>query len=332
MDGNPVDVVCVGETLVDFLPGSRGQKVHEVETWVRCSGGSPANVAIGLARLGAKSAMLGTVGQDEFGTFLRESLSAEGVDVRRLRMTDEGKTGLVFITLSDTGERSFAFYRTRSAEMFLGARDVDERFLGAARAVHFGSNSLLFPEAQQAALRMIQLAKSKGRIVSCDPNLRLHMWTDPAELKALIQAMIPSCGVVKLAEDEIGFVTGTEDPTRALGLLRKAGVKLPIVTLGEKGATFLWQDKQVHVPAPPAQRVDATGAGDGFMAGLLYGLTRLYPDAEAMDRATVGEIRELVTFGCAVGARVVEQVGAVGGLPRLEEVEGRLPAQLRTRG
>lgn len=323
------DVVCVGETLVDFLPDRRGLQVHEVERWTRCSGGSPANVAVGVARLGGQSAMVGAVGQDEFGTFLRESLAREGVDVARLRPTDEGKTGLVFISLSETGERSFAFYRTRAAELFLGERDVDEPFLASGRAVHFGTNSLLFREAQRASLRMLRAATVAGRIVSCDPNLRLHLWPDPAELKSLIGVMVGASTVVKLSEEEIEFVTGTPEPRLALAALRKAGVPLPIVTLGEQGATFLWQDRQVWVPAPPAERVDATGAGDGFMSGLLYGLTRLYPDAAAMQQATVGEIRELVTFGCAVGARVVQKIGAVTGLPTRAEVEAALPALLR---
>jgi len=324
-----LEVVCVGEALVDFLPEQRGLAVHQVERWVRCSGGSPANVAVGVARLGGKSAMVGAVGQDDFGTFLRESLAREGVDVSRLRPTGEGKTGLVFISLSETGERSFSFYRTRAAELFLGEQDVDEGFLGSARAVHFGTNSLLFREAQRAVLRMARSARAADRIVSCDPNLRLHLWTDPAELKALIGLILPSATVVKLSEDELEFVTGTTEPEAALAVLRSAGVPLPVITLGERGATFLWQDRQVWVSAPKTDCVDATGAGDGFMAGLLFGLTRLYPDAPSLQRATVGELRELVSFACTVGARVVEKVGAVGGLPMRADVERALPGFLR---
>jgi fructokinase len=326
--GHP-EVVCVGEALVDFLPEQRGLAVHQVERWVRCSGGSPANVAVGVARLGGRSAMVGAVGQDDFGTFLRESLAREGVDVSRLRPTADGKTGLVFISLSETGERSFSFYRTRAAELFLGERDVDEAYLGSARAVHFGTNSLLFREAQRAVVRMVRSARAADRIVSCDPNLRLHLWTDPAELKALIGLILPSATVVKLSEDELSFVTGTADPADALLALRRAGVPLPIVTLGDRGATFLWQDRQVSVSSPSAVCVDATGAGDGFMAGLLFGLARLYPDASSLQRATVGELRELVSFACTVGARVVGKIGAVGGLPMRAEVEGALPGFLR---
>src|SRR5688572_28608115 len=118
MASNP-EVVCVGEALVDFVPDRLGQRVSEVQSWSPQPGGSPANVAIGLARLGATSAMLGVVGEDEFGAFLTRRMAEEGVDVTRLRRTRQGKTGLVFISLTNQGERSFTYHRTRSAELFL---------------------------------------------------------------------------------------------------------------------------------------------------------------------------------------------------------------------
>jgi fructokinase len=325
----PIEVVCLGEALVDFLPNAVGRQVRDVETWTPCPGGSPANVAIGLARLGARSAMVGTIGQDEFGQFLGRRLAEEGVDVSRLRQTDEGKTGLVFIALSDTGERTFAFHRTRSAELFLAEQDVDGPFLASARALHLGSNSLLFRPAQRAALLAIDAARSAGKIISCDPNLRLHMWSDPGELKQLLDQLLPACSVVKLAEDELSFVTGFADVSRALDSLARQGVALPVATLGGNGAALLWQGTVVRVPAPPARVLDSTGAGDGFVAGLLYGLTRLYDSLAAFRTAGVGEIREIAGFACRMGSRVVEHLGAVEGLPALRDAQGMMPEILR---
>lgn len=327
----PLDVVCIGETLVDFLPSAPGRSVREVEAWYPCTGGSPANVAVGLARLGGRSAMVGVVGADEFGHLLRERLAAEGVDVSRLRQTPEARTGLVFISLDSRGERSFTFFRTRSAEFLLGERDVDPDFLGRARVMHCGTNSLQLPEAREAMVRMARLSREAGRIVSCDPNLRLHAWEDPNTLKPLLASLLPLCTVVKLSEDELAFVTGTSEPEAALEYLRGLGVPLPVVTLGERGAVFLWKGELTRVSAPEARVVDTTGAGDGFMAGLLFGLTRRYPDAEALQGASREELAELVSFGCVVGARVVERLGAVAGLPRADEVAALLPASLPAR-
>lgn len=323
------DVVCVGEALVDFLPERAGQRVAEVERWTRCSGGSPANVAVGLSRLGARSALVGCVGKDEFGDFLRVALEREGVDVSHLRQTDEGKTGLAFVSLTESGDRSFSFYRHRAAEQFLGERDVDLPFVQSARAMHCGTNSLLWPEAQRAVFVMVEVMRAGGRIVCCDPNLRLHLWKDPSELKAVIHRILPSCTVVKLSEDEIPFVTGTEDFGEALHWLHARGVPLPIVTRAEKGAAFLWQGRVETVDAPSVKVVDTTGAGDGFTAALLFGLTRLYPDDGAVRAARVEDLRALARFACNVGSRVTEGMGAVANLPRWGEAEPLLPELLR---
>ncbi len=323
-----MDVICIGEALVDFLPERPGRRVAEVETWTRCSGGSPANVAIGVARLSGKSALIGVVGTDEFGDFLKDSLASEGVDVSHVRQTDEGKTGLVFISLTETGERSFSFHRTRAAEQFLDEREIDAAFLARTRAIHCGTNSLLCDNAQAAMLRMLRIARDAGRIVCCDPNLRLHLWPNPDALRNVIGQILPMCSVVKLSEDEIDFVVGTRDPDQALRTLNDGGVPLPVVTLGAQGAAFLWQGRIVHVTAPSVPVVDTTGAGDGFTAAFLFGLTRLYPDHDALMKAGVGELRELATFACQVGSTVVRKMGAVTGLPRLADVEPMLPRTL----
>jgi fructokinase len=327
----PLDVVCMGETLVDFLPAESGRQVREVSSWSPAIGGSLANVSVGLARLGARSGLVTVVGEDEFGHFLRERLAAEGVDVSHLRQTGEARTGLVFISLDARGERSFTFFRTRSAEYLLGERDVDEAFLARARVLHWGSNSLHRPEARAAVQRAVERVHESGRIVSCDPNLRLHAWADPTEPKGILERLLPLCTVAKLSEEEIAFVCGTTDERRALEHLHGLGILLPLVTLGERGAAFLWKGEVVHVPAPPARVVDTTGAGDGFVAGFLFGLTRRYADAQALRGATQGSLTELATFACAMGSRVVERLGAVAGLPRAEDIAERMPADLRAR-
>jgi len=325
---SPLDVVCVGESLVDFLPAESGRRVREVTQWKPAIGGSLANVSVGVARLGGRSAYVGVVGEDEFGHFLRERLAAEGVDVSHMRQTTEAKTGLIFISLDARGERSFTFFRTRSAEFLLGERDVDPAFLGRARVVHCGTNSLHLPEARAAVLRTVESVRSSGRILSCDPNLRLHAWQDPEVLRELLGRLLPRCTVVKLSEEEVAFATGRKDPEEALRHLAGQGVPLPVVTLGEAGAVLLWRDELVRVSAPRVRVVDTTGAGDGFTSAFLYGLSRRYPDASALAGASREDLEALATFACAVGAKVVEHLGAVAGLPARADVTGLLPGWL----
>ncbi len=313
-----MDVISLGEALVDFLPNRRGKRVREVTNWTPCLGGAPANVAVGLARLGAKSGLVGVTGHDEFGHFLKQGLQREGVDVRHLRQTDEGKTGLGFVSLTQSGERSFTFYRTRAAETFLDARDTTgaAKLLRSTRVVHVGTNSLIHAPARAAVSDAVKQAYEAGQITSTDPNLRLHLWKDPAVLRRLLGVLFKRCAVVKLSEEEIEFVTGTTDVTDALNWLEKKGVVVAIVTRGPKGASLRFRGETRVVPARKVKVIDTTGAGDGFTAGFLYGLTRLYSTRAQLEAADLDALEGHARFGCLVGSHVVTKLGAVAGLPR----------------
>lgn len=319
MAASATDVVCLGEALVDFLPERRGRRVRDVRRWTPCLGGAPANVAVGLARLGATSALVGVTGDDEFGHFLREGLAREGVDVSRLRHARGGKTGLGFVSLTAAGERSFVFYREHSAEKRLSQADLRgaQRLVSKAAVLHVGTNSLLLPEAREAVLGALDAASRRGQLTSCDPNLRLHLWPRPGELKALLKQLVPRCAIVKLSDEEIDFVTGTRDVDEALARLERRGVLLPVVTQGAKGASFRLCGQVHRVPAPKVRVVDTTGAGDGFMAGLLYGLTRQVRTRAALEALDASVVEGVARFACLVGSRAVTKLGAVAGLPRL---------------
>ena len=317
-----MDVVSLGEALVDFLPNRRGQRVREVNNWTPCLGGAPANVAVGLSRLGAKSGLVGVTGDDEFGHFLKRGLQDEGVNVSHLRQTDEGKTGLGFVSLTHTGERSFTFYRTRAAETFLDHRDTTgaKKLLQKSKVVHVGTNSLIHAPARLAVSEAVKKSYEAGQITSTDPNLRLHLWKDPSVLRALLGVLFKRCAVVKLSEEEIEFVTGTTDVPSALTWLEKKGVVVAIVTRGPKGASLRFRGETRHVPARKVKVVDTTGAGDGFTAGFLYGLTRLYGTRAELESADLDALEGHARFGCLIGTHVVTKLGAVAGLPTLAAV------------
>ncbi len=309
------DVVCVGEALVDFLPSRPGGPVHETRLWKMCPGGAPANVAIGVARLGGRSALAGVVGDDELGRFLRDALGAEGVDVRALRPTTRGKTGIGFVAIDQRGERSFIFYRDRSAESFLDARETPAALLRDTRIVHFGTNSLHTPRARRAVLEAARRAQRLGVITSCDPNLRLKMWRDPRVLQKLIRDLARHCAVMKLSDEEMEFVTGARTVSRALEVMAGWGVSLAVVTRGPRGAVYRFRGVETSVPAPRVRVVDTTGAGDGFNAGFLHALSRTCANRGELEAAPAAVIREAVRRGCRVGSRVVTRIGAVAGLP-----------------
>ncbi len=316
----PFDVIAFGEALVDFLPQKSGARVRDVELWKKCLGGAPANVTVGVARLGGRSAMCGVTGDDELGHFISEALAREGVDVSHLRHTREGKTGIGFISLTAAGERSFLFYRNQAAEFLICLDDVAPDFMSNTKVVHLGTNSLLLPSAREAALTTARSAKDRGQIVSCDPNLRLHLWEDPSVLRALLDQLLACCTLVKLSDEEIEFVTGEKDPVRALAALRERGVALPIVTLGALGALLQVGKAVVAVPAPQVEVVDTTGAGDGFTAGLLFRLTKVVSTRAALEALSAAQLEPMARFACRVAAQVVTRLGAVAGLPRMSQL------------
>ncbi len=316
------DVVSIGEALVDFLPDARGKRVREVTRWHPCLGGAPANVVVGLSRLGAKAALVGVTGDDEFGHLIKHALRREGVDISRLRQTNEGRTGLGFVSLTTAGERSFTFYRTRAAETFLSDRDIAgaARLIAASKVVHVGTNCLLEPKARAAVRATMKAALERGQLTSTDPNLRLHLWKDPRVLKRLVVELARHCAIVKLSEEEIHFVTGARTAEGALSWLEAQGVLLGVVTRGARGAVLRFAGQTRRVPAPKKSVVDTTGAGDGFMAGLLYGVTRLYATRAALQAGDPDALEGHARFGCVVGSHVVTKLGAVAGLPTLRQL------------
>jgi fructokinase len=305
-----LDVVCLGEVLVDMLPASRG-RLRDAESFSVQPGGAPSNVAVGLSRLGRKVGFLGVTGEDEFGHLLARKLAEEGVEAH-LRFTAEAPTGLWFIALDERGDRSF-FTPTRagSADKCVATQDIDEGLLGRARWLHCGTSSHVSPGAQAALVHAVARAGALGLQVSLDPNLRPHLWKDPADLKALLAQVLPGCALVKLSDEEAEGALGVATPEAAADRLIALGVGLACVTLGPRGALLRRGNETARVPAPQVEVVDTTGAGDGFVAGLLSRLAE-----KDVRTAPWSEVVEAARFGCEVGAQVCTRLGAVAGLPR----------------
>lgn len=302
-------IVCAGEAIVDFLPLQRG-RLADVEAFERHLGGAAANVAAGAAILGSPAAYAWSVGDDEFGAFLLDALSRRGVDVSRAVRTRQGPTGISFIALDARGDRSFVGYGRPPAERFFRPEEVPEDLAGGAAVVHFTSNTLCADPAQRATQRFADLAAAAGRPVSFDPNLRPHLWDDPERMRDVVRAFCARATILKVSESEARMLTGEAEPGRAARALRALGAGLVVVTLAERGAAYLADAAQGHAPAPAVPVVDATGAGDAFVAGFLHSLR---PHLEAGEHpAKLGGpiLHDAVSLGCRVGAACVTRLGA----------------------
>ncbi|MCP5135135.1 MAG: fructokinase [Gammaproteobacteria bacterium] len=307
--------ICLGELLIDFVPTVTGTGLTDAPAFIKAPGGAPGNVAVGLARLGVASAFMGKVGDDAFGHFLADTLAEAGVDVGPLRFSTEARTALAFVSLRADGEREFMFYRHPSADMLFTPGEVDMDAIGQAKLLHFGSISLIGEPSRSATLYAVDAARAAGGLVSYDPNLRLPLWPDAEAARKGMLLGLSKAHIVKLSDDESAFLTGLNDLKAACQALWHDDLKLMIVTRGRAGCVYFTPHFTGEVESFTVEAVDATGAGDGFVAGLLQGA--LADPAIIQDEA---RLREVCRFANAVGALATTQRGAIPALPNREQV------------
>ncbi|NJP38232.1 aminoimidazole riboside kinase [Alkalicoccus luteus] len=307
-------VICLGEALIDFIPLDDNN-----ETFQKSPGGAPANVAVGLARLGAKAVFLGKVGDDVLGRFLKETLDNYGVDTSAMTFTRDVRTGVVFVTLGDGGERSFEFYIDPSADRFLEPEDIPQQLFDENNVLHVGSISMISEPSRSATLHAVQEAKANGMLISYDPNLRLGLWGSEADAKEGIRTLLGEADVLKLSEEELEFLTGETDIEAGVSRLDAHNIPLILVTLGADGSwVFIQGEAPVHVPAQKVDAVDTTGAGDAFVSGMLYQLHLLKQDIRSLSPEKAAE---MAGFAAVSGALAASTKGAMTALPTLEQVK-----------
>lgn len=310
-------LVCVGEALIDLVAVETDTPLAEAGTFVRAAGGAPANVAVGAARLGVRSAFLGKVGADPFGDHLVDTLAAAGVDTSLVARDPQARTGLAFVSRHE-GDREFLFYRHPAADQRLRVDEVDAERIRRAEVLHFGSVSLPVSPAREATLHAVAVAGSAGVLRSLDVNLRLEGWGSAGEARAAILAAAATSEVVKVSEEELDFLAGGRDEAGATALLRGA-TGLLVVTRGAAGASYYLATGDGlaagHVAGFAVAALDTTGAGDAFVAGLLTGILA---DRNALtDR---GALEAVLRRANACGALATTRLGAIPALPTATEL------------
>lgn len=310
------EVVTLGELLIDFVPTVSGVSLIEAPAFKKAPGGAPANVAAGLAKLGVSVAFLGKVGDDAFGTFLKATLDKVGVNTQGLVFSHEARTALAFVSLRGDGEREFMFYRHPSADMLYTISEVDYELIKSAEIFHFGSISLISDPSRSATLAALDSARENGVLVSYDPNLRLALWSNSAAAKEGMLSVWERAALIKVSADELTFLTGEKDIHRAVKALWHDHLRMMVVTLGMSGCRYFTPNFNGMVPGFEVQAVDTTGAGDGFVAGLLSGLLQ-HPKAW-QDEA---QLKLVCHFANAVGALTTTKRGAIPALPTQTEVD-----------
>jgi len=312
-----VNSICFGELLVDMVSGAPDATLGEAISFLKAPGGAPANVAVGLRRLGVASSFVGQVGDDPFGFWLRDLVEREGVDVSQLAISAQARTTIAFVATRSDGKKDICFYRNPGADAQFSAAQLATEFFSSARLFHCGSVSLSLEPCRSAQFEAARLAREAGALVSFDPNWRPSLWDDFDLARDLIWQMMPLCDVVKVADEEWEFVTGTADFEQGAAKIRACGPKLVVITRGSEGASFSCAGANGAVPGFETEALDTLGAGDAFVAGLLFQLLQIGLET-ALEN---GKIAEILRFANACGALATQQAGAIPALPTWKEVE-----------
>ncbi|KAL5540176.1 hypothetical protein UlMin_043725 [Ulmus minor] len=310
-------VVCFGEMLIDFVPTTSGISLAEAPAFKKAPGGAPANVAVGIARLGGSSAFIGKVGEDEFGYMLADILKENNVNNQGIRFDPGARTALAFVTLRSDGEREFMFYRNPSADMLLQESELDFNLIKKAKIFHYGSISLITEPCKSAHIAAAKAAKDAGAVLSYDPNLRLPLWPSADSAREGIFSIWESADIIKISEEEVSFLTKGEDPydDTVVRKLYHPNLKLLLVTEGPDGCRYYTKEYSGRVKGIKVDAIDTTGAGDAFVAGILSQLSIDLSILENEDK-----LREALMFANSCGALTVTERGAIPALPTRDAV------------
>jgi fructokinase len=316
-----MDLICLGELLIDMFPAELGRKHAEVSAYRPVAGGAPANVAVAAHRLGAASAFIGKVGEDPFGHFLLDVLAAEGVETRGMRFDPDARTTMNIMAQPDANSYDCLFYRNPGADTRLRPDELDAALLRETRAFHFGSLSLTDEPVRSATLAAVQMAKAAGALISYDVNYRPTLWNSPKDAAEQARVMIRYADLVKVNEAELALLGGEGDIATASDALLALGPSLVVVTLGPGGSYFRVAAGGEAVPGFPVKTVDATGCGDSFIAGMLWQLVRT---GDWRAQLTPERLRAALRYANAVGALTATKQGVIPSLPTAAEVEAFL--------
>lgn len=310
------DVVALGELLIDFIQNGRSE--NNMPLFAANPGGAPCNVLAMLQKLGYKTAFIGKVGDDSFGKMLGETIRNVGISDEGLVYDGKVNTTLALVHTMEDGDRDFSFYRKPGADIMLTEDELNKELIRQCKIFHFGSLSLTDEPAASATKAAIDFAKENGKIISFDPNLREPLWDDLEEAKKAIWYGIEKCDILKIADNEIQWLTGAEDYDQGVEIIKaRSDASLINVTLGKNGSISYYKGKRVFVkPFLNENTVDTTGAGDTFCANVLGFVLE-----HGMEALTETDLEQMLTFANAAASIVTTRKGAICSMPEKEEIE-----------
>ena len=305
------DVCALGELLIDFTENGVSEQGNPL--WEANPGGAPCNVLAMLNKLGRKTAFIGKIGRDVYGDQLRKTVEDAGIDTTGLLTDKEVHTTLAIVHKLENGDRDFSFYRNPGADMMLTADELPVSIIEDCRIFHFGTLSMTHDGVRAATEKAIAIAKAAGALISFDPNLRPPLWESLELAKECIAWGLAQCDILKIADNELEFMTGETDFDKGAAILKELypNIKILNVTAGPDGSFGYYGDTCVFVPAfKLGGTIETTGAGDTFCASVLDNVLD-----NGVEGRTEESLTQMLRFANAAAYLVTTKRGAIRSMP-----------------
>ncbi|MBR3126536.1 MAG: carbohydrate kinase [Mogibacterium sp.] len=310
------DIITLGELLIDLT--QRGSDENGNGEFTAYPGGAPANVAVAASRLGASTGFIGKVGDDAFGRSLADTLKKDNVDISGLFYDDYQPTTMAIVSVDESGERDFSFYRKPGADTQL---TVDEA-VGALAAdlpkiLHVGSLSMTTSPGKEACEEAVKYAKENGSVISYDPNYRAALWDSEEHAIEMMKVLLPFADILKVSDEEMVMLTGTDDFEEGSRVLAEYGCGLVMVTLGSDGVFVRMGSHTATVPGFSVEVADTNGAGDTFLGAMLMQIAKGVAGSEDVWTQMLGMVR----YANKAASLTCSRHGAIPAMPSLAEME-----------
>ena len=309
------DVVALGELLIDFA--AKSTDADGYPTLAANPGGAPGNFLAALNACGKKTAFLGKVGNDTFGHLLLKTLNGAGIETKGVVVDDSVFTTLAFVTFDESGDRSFSFARKPGADTQLTWEEIDKSLIDNAGVFHFGTLSLTDEPVRSATQKAVAYAKKQGKLITCDPNLRMPLWKSEDAAREQMLWSLHQADVVKISDNEVEFLWNCTPEEGADKLLQEFGVSLAMVTLGPDGALLKTKNAAFRAECPKVHPVDTTGAGDIFGGSAVARLLEL---EKPIGELTEADLAYIGKFAATAASLSTESLGGIPSIPDRDAV------------
>ncbi|KGR87190.1 carbohydrate kinase family protein [Lysinibacillus odysseyi] len=303
-------ILVYGDAFVDYIANDATNT-----SFTTFLGGATINVAAGISRIGAPSALITITGEDDTSEFVRQEIKKEGVNLDYSVFVPEKRVSGVYVHLTENGERIFKDYIDEAPDLQVTMEQLNKEAFKRASVFNCCSGTMFHPTALETTRVAVEMAKQQGALVAIDANIRILRWSSEQYCRETIASFFQDADILKLTDEELLFLTETNSIEAGLEILKPFNIPVILITVGAEGAYAVLNGVVMHVPVEKVIAVDTTGAGDAFMAGVLR-----YVHYNGMP-LTDTSLFECVSFGNKLGAIAATKPGALTALPHYEDIK-----------